>query len=98
MQNLVLKLFGKFSATNILYYMICHHIPHAFKLLLVDSRMCNDLPIPSNGDVMSNGTMVTYMCEDGFTLIGNRQRLCNKTTYMWNGSDPTCEGIVALLL
>ena len=56
---------------------------------------CDDPPVPSNGDFVSNGSIVTYMCEEGFVLIGNRQRFCNLTTWMWNGSDPTCEGICA---
>ena len=54
---------------------------------------CADPPIPSNGQFNNNGSIVTYMCEEGFVLVGNRQRFCNLTTWMWNGSDPTCEGM-----
>ena len=52
---------------------------------------CDDPPVPSNGTFISNGSVVTYFCEEGFILVGNRQRFCNLTTWLWNGSDPTCE-------
>ena len=55
---------------------------------------CVDPPTLINGSFISNGSVVTYMCEEGFALIGNRQRFCNFKTLMFNGSDPTCEGIL----
>ena len=61
-------------------------------------RTCHDPPMPSNGSFQSDGAVLTYLCEEGFTLVGNRQRFCSKTTYTWNGSDPTCEGIVATIM
>ena len=60
--------------------------------------MCVDPPIPSNGGYVSNGSVLTYMCQEGFVLIGNRVRYCNLTTWMFNGSDPTCEGILLLIV
>jgi len=57
--------------------------------------MCVDPPVPSNGDYVNNGSVLTYMCEEGFVLVGNRVRYCNLTTWLFNGSDPTCEGIIA---
>ena len=65
-------------------------------VLIVHSLLvlkCDDPPAPSNGDFMSNGSVVTYMCEEGFVLVGNRQRFCNLTTWLWNGSDPICESM-----
>ena len=58
---------------------------------------CDDPPAPSNGDFDNNGSIVTYMCEEGFVLVGNHHRFCDFTTWTWNGSDPTCEGIVVVM-
>ena len=62
-------------------------------LLLLLALKCDDPPEPSKGAFISNGSVVTYFCEEGFALVGNRQRFCNLTSWQWNGSDPTCEGM-----
>ena len=64
-------------------------------LLLV--LRCDDPPAPSNSNFDNNGSIVTYMCEEGFVLVSNRQRFCNFTTWIWNGSNPTCGGIVVVM-
>lgn len=66
-------------------------------VITIDMK-CDDPPVPSNGDFISNGTVVTYMCEERFVLVGNRQRFCNLTTWLWNGSDPICEGINMIIV
>ncbi|MGC4118128.1 MAG: hypothetical protein QM765_26975 [Myxococcales bacterium] len=52
-----------------------------------------DLAAPANGTVSAQsgvtGDVVTYGCNDGFTLTGNTTRLC-QTDGTWSGADPTC--------
>ena len=36
------------------------------------------------------GDVVTYSCDDGFGLRGDRQRTCG-TDGEWSGSEPTCD-------
>lgn len=68
-------------------------VKHLLTQLLNIDLKCDDPAQLSNGGFVSNGSVVTYMCEEGFILVGNRQRFCNITTWTWNGSDPLCEGI-----
>lgn len=77
--------------TNDILYVLLYIM---IMILLLSSLVlkCDDPPVPSNGDFVTDGFIVTYMCEEGYILVGNRQRFCNLTTWIWNGTDPTCEG------
>ena len=75
---------------------------------------CFELPAPDNGTVTtasqnnslnhSLGSASTYTCSTGFVLVGQTTRVCEDTnggtvtTGTWSGSEPTCEGILRLLL
>ena len=37
----------------------------------------------------SVGTMATYMCEDGYNLVGNMVRVC-QSDGTFSGTDPVC--------
>ena len=47
----------------------------------------------SGGGVCLNGTTVgskaVYICNDGYNLMGNKARVCQKDG-SWNGSEPQC--------
>ena len=50
---------------------------------------------PLNGDVITNGTTLgstaSYMCGEGYLLVGNSVRMC-QTNGTWTNSEPSCEG------
>lgn len=56
---------------------------------------CPQLPAPLNGNVVMDpndatiGAEVTYSCDDGYVISGQRNRVCqaNKT---WSATEPTC--------
>ena len=58
---------------------------------------CEDLDDPRNGNVILTGTTVgstaTYVCDDGFVLIGNQLRRC-MSNGLWSGEEPICKGRV----
>ena len=58
---------------------------------------CGDLDDPSNGQVTLTGTtlgsMATYECDSGFTLVGNQVRTCEDDGN-WSGMDPGCAGML----
>ena len=57
--------------------------------------VCPALSRPENGIVTLNGvtfgSLATYVCNTGFVLDGNVQRMC-LATGEWSGSDPSCIG------
>ncbi len=60
--------------------------------------MCPELPSLANGTIMysnmqgNNNTEAWYICNTGYTLSGNKTRVCmNENT--WSGMAPTCTGI-----
>lgn len=64
---------------------------------------CGALMPPSNGIVSApNGTtysnQVEYICETGYTVVGNGFRTC-QSNGQWSGSEPSCfvTGIFSLL-
>ena len=64
---------------------------------------CEMLNDPVNGVVTfpSNleGSMATYTCNNGYELVGEGSRMCerNPSTLfgVWSGIEPTCTGIFA---
>ena len=65
--------------------------PSIFHYILAD---CGALDNPTNGQVSFNGTLfgsiATYMCNAGFDLIGNAQRMC-QASGDWSGDEPVCQ-------
>ena len=50
---------------------------------------------PANGQVdyrsQAVGSVASYECDEGFTLVGESTRVCENNT-QWSGSVPTCTG------
>jgi hypothetical protein len=61
------------------------------------AEMCENLPSPANGTVMTNGTLqwavANYSCELGFKLVGDAVRQCQydeNGELMWSATAPSC--------
>lgn len=54
---------------------------------------CGPLSSIANGVLRLTGTKfrdtATYICNNGFILIGDRQRRC-RSVGKWSGAEPTC--------
>ena len=63
-------------------------------LSIVIIIMCPTLPDIDNGMVsrsgLSPGDVATYICDPGFSLVGDPTRLC-RDNGTWSGEEPTCE-------
>ncbi|PIK46413.1 hypothetical protein BSL78_16732 [Apostichopus japonicus] len=63
--------------------------------VLAETHHCSFLLFPTNGVVAYyeerriEGTIATYRCDDGYTLIGNKNRTCLREG-SWSGSEPYC--------
>ena len=82
-------------------------ISHLFVCLLsLTDHMCDTPPVLTNGQIIfSNdttspyefGTVATYVCDTGFSLIGETTRTCDgddsSPIGMWTGNDPSCSGM-----
>ena len=68
-------------------------------VLFFVSASCQVLQAPSNGKIHNNdtkhGALVHFACDDGFQLNGLRQITCIEGK--WNGSTPTCEGLIIFM-
>ncbi|XP_019863590.1 PREDICTED: sushi, von Willebrand factor type A, EGF and pentraxin domain-containing protein 1-like isoform X2 [Amphimedon queenslandica] len=57
---------------------------------------CQRLGAPRNGgvrfDSLTKGSIATYICKNGFKLVGNKKRQCLKTG-QWSGMEPICKPI-----
>ncbi|XP_003387839.1 PREDICTED: sushi, von Willebrand factor type A, EGF and pentraxin domain-containing protein 1-like isoform X2 [Amphimedon queenslandica] len=57
---------------------------------------CQNLPKPQNGNVEVTSTRIgavaTYSCNDGFALVGNKNRVC-RPHGQWSGVAPSCQEI-----
>ena len=53
---------------------------------------CPDLENPENGQVMSNGVIAVYTCQEGYRLEGESQRECDGESGEWLGEEPSCSG------
>ena len=62
-------------------------------LLLPFIANCGDLPHPTNGEVVLNGTNLTsvavYTCRMGYELVGTEVRICQGNG-LWSGGEPSC--------
>ncbi len=38
------------------------------------------------------GSIAMYDCDEGFTLEGSEQRVCEALSGYWSGTVPTCQG------
>ncbi|PIK46411.1 putative sushi, von Willebrand factor [Apostichopus japonicus] len=63
--------------------------------VLTETHHCSFLAFPTNGVVAYyeerriEGAIATYRCDDGYTLIGNKNRTCLREG-SWSGSEPYC--------
>ena len=64
-----------------------------FSLILCLCVDCGPLLPPLNGTVSiaNSGIFATYLCDDGFILLGGHERR-NCYNGAWTDSDPTCNG------
>ncbi|XP_071853893.1 sushi, von Willebrand factor type A, EGF and pentraxin domain-containing protein 1-like isoform X2 [Apostichopus japonicus] len=58
---------------------------------------CTALPAIVNGAMQCSsgdliGSVCTYVCQAGFTLVGNNQRTCT-VTGVWSGDAPSCQSV-----
>ena len=55
---------------------------------------CGQLPDPLNGQVDISDTIIgsfaVYTCNQGFVLIGQMRRVCQRTA-QWSGNTPSCQ-------
>ncbi len=71
----------------------CTMVTISYHLLTV---VCLSLTPPTNGVIsysdttLGNGTVATYICTTGYTLIGDTTRTCGSDG-MWSGFAPTCQ-------
>ena len=80
---------------------MCFKDAHAhclYFVLLAIQFSCGHLAVPDSGQfVLSNGTyigsIVTYSCNKGYSLVGFETRFC-QADRTWSGVAPTCESML----
>ena len=80
---------------------MCFKDAHAhclYFVLLAIQFSCGHLAVPDSGQfVLSNGTyigsIVTYSCNKGYSLVGFETRFC-QADRTWSGLAPTCESML----
>ena len=69
---------------------------YIFSLSVAGSTTCTRLSSPPGGAVtfssssLSSGTIATYTCYSGYSLVGSSSRIC-LSSGSWNGSQPYCQ-------
>ncbi|KAI8510717.1 hypothetical protein Bbelb_116330 [Branchiostoma belcheri] len=61
-----------------------------------NKKLCQQLMAPSNGNISGNssyGDVVTYHCDPGYEISGDKQRTC-QSDQTWSATEPTCVGCV----
>ena len=57
---------------------------------------CEQPASPVHGMVtvtpISSGYLATYECDEGYILVGHRERTCDTSNGVWTHSPPTCQG------
>lgn len=48
--------------------------------------------VTSSSSTFSDGDSITYECDNGYKLVGNKQRTC-QSNGQWSGNEAKCEGI-----
>ena len=85
--------------TTVLWYSPNHYdmvFTELFSLSVAGGTTCTRLSSPSNGAVtfsssfLSSGTIATYTCDLGYSLVGSSSRVC-LAFGSWNGSQPYCQ-------
>ena len=61
----------------------------------IDIEDCGPLPNIQNGRVELNpntleNSTASYFCDEGYELIGDMSRTCQRQNAMWNGTEPIC--------
>ena len=83
------------SALVISALVISHHFSCLPFFLSMLARGCQKLQNPENGNVQVTSTRIgavaIYSCNDGFTLVGNKNRVC-RPNGQWSGGAPSCQG------
>ena len=55
---------------------------------------CEQPATPIHGRVtvssLTTGYVANYQCDDGYNLVGHRERTCITSTGQWTHSNPTC--------
>ncbi|XP_078682392.1 polycystin-1-like protein 2 [Branchiostoma floridae x Branchiostoma belcheri] len=57
-----------------------------------NKKLCQQLMAPSNGNISGNssyGDVVTYHCDPGYEISGDKQRTC-QSDQTWSATEPTC--------
>ena len=71
-------------------------ISYLFSLSVAGGTTCTRLSSPPGGAVtfssssLSSGTIATYSCDSGYSLVGSSSRIC-LSSGSWNGSQPYCQ-------
>ena len=57
---------------------------------------CEQPASPMHGRVIvsstSSGSLASYQCDNGYKLVGHKERICDAMDGTWTYSDPTCHG------
>lgn len=62
---------------------------------LILFAVCSFIPFFLNGDVVSNGSVISYTCTTGYTLNGATWRTCQDDGNGWSLVEPIC-GMITL--
>ena len=57
---------------------------------VVNTVTCPALMPPDNAAVNVTGDIAMYTCVLGYQLNGPEKRVCNTTSGVWSGNEPTC--------
>ena len=75
-----------------------HMYYHLLLSTVVTGVGCSVVSPPEHSMVSQTGiaadSEVNYSCQQGFTLTGNKSRLCSEAG-LWTGSQPLCTGTCA---
>lgn len=66
----------------------------------LSDHQCDFPGIVENGAASSTsydyGSKITYTCDTGYRLVGDRERMCMDDG-KWTGSSPTCQGMISFI-
>ena len=71
------------------YVCLCLKLLIQYSFIFILPELCDELSDPPNGGVtLTEGSIATYHCDDGYQLIGDEVRRC--VDGEWTGQEPTC--------